>query len=120
MDIEFLSTEKFEADMKRMSKDNQVRIKKRINFLAETLENNSEDILLSTYLQKLKVFANIQPEDSSLYVYRINTSIRLILLFEEDPIFDKYIFTLLRIVQHAELNKVFRNYLSSLYSKEDE
>lgn len=66
LDIEFLSTDKFEADMKRMSKDNQVRIKKKINFLAETLECNSEDILLSTYLHKLKVYENIQPEDSSL------------------------------------------------------
>jgi hypothetical protein len=52
---------------------------------------------------------------SSLFVFKIDVQLRAILTFEKDPLFNQSIITLLRVVNHDDLDKTFKSVSESLY-----
>jgi len=54
-------------------------------------------------------------DESSLYALRVNKDIRIILTVDDDPLFDQILITLLHVVRHSNLNKVFNGIAESIY-----
>lgn len=53
--------------------------------------------------------------DSSLYSLRIDKKIRVIFTIDEDPIFDRTLITLFRVVNAEDASKVYISVAKSLY-----
>ena len=112
MDVQIDITDDFEKDLVKTSNpDNQV-ITKKINYLIELLNNDQN---ISRHLYRLHKIAPINDLNSSLYIFRVNKTIRIILTFEDDPLFDQKIITLLRVVNHSKLDNVFKGLQESIY-----
>lgn len=105
MDVRIDIEKKFDKDIKKLSSLDQTVISKKINQLVDLLK---EEKNTSTYLYKIHKFSIGGNLDSSLYVLKINKDLRIILTSEEDPLFNEHILTLLRVVRHDDLDKIFR------------
>jgi len=110
MNLLFNSTKKFEKDLKKFSVTDQKKIISKINFYS----SNGESLFHQNAYRPIKL---ILPDDdgSSLYVIKISKDIRVILTFEDDPIFDQTVVTLFRVVRHNSLEKAFKGIAESLY-----
>jgi mRNA-degrading endonuclease YafQ of YafQ-DinJ toxin-antitoxin module len=112
MDVQIDITDEFEKDLVKISKsDNQI-ITKKIDYLIQLLNNDQN---INRHLYRLHKIAPINDLNSSLYIFKVNTTIRIILTYEDDPIFDQKIITLLRVVNHSKLDKVFKGLQESIY-----
>jgi mRNA-degrading endonuclease YafQ of YafQ-DinJ toxin-antitoxin module len=112
MDVQIDITDDFEKDLGKVSKlDNQL-ITKKINHLIELLNNDQS---ISRHLYRLHKIAPINDLNSSLYIFKVNKTIRVILTFEDDPLFDQKIITLLRVANHSKLDRVFKGLQESIY-----
>jgi len=108
----FQITNKFEKDLIKFDSDDK-------NKITESINN------CSLLTQKKKIRANqlYQPHDiklvgnldSSLYVLKVSPKIRVLLTIDEDPLFDKVIITLLRVVKTDKTEKTFMSLSESLY-----
>ncbi len=115
MDILIESTKKFESDIKKIDKVTKTKIVAKINNLSEHLKNNSN---IHKDLYKLKKINLGDSLEDTMYVFRIDKNIRIIISFENDPIFDSINLTLYRCVNHDNLEKAFRSITQSIYQYE--
>lgn len=104
-------TNHFEKDVKTLTQNEQEDVKKKINFLIDSFRENGRVNQLYR-LRKIQLPDNLT---SSLFVYRVNEQLRIILTFENDPLFDQTIFTLFRLVKSSELEISFTSIEKSLY-----
>lgn len=113
MNTEFDITRRFEKDLKHFSKENKNRITDSINEYAPVFDTEQGDATHHIY-QPCKIQL---PEglDSSLYVLRVTPQIRVLLTIEEDPLFDRKLVTLIRVVNHDKLDNAFNAVAESLY-----
>lgn len=113
MNTEFDITRGFEKDLKHFSKENKNRITDSINEYAPVFDAEQGDVTHHIY-QPCKIQL---PEglDSSLYVLRVTPKIRVLLTIEDDPLFDRKLVTLIRVVNHDELDNAFNAVAQSLY-----
>lgn len=113
MNAEFDITRHFEKDLKHFSKENKNRITDSINEYAPNFDIEQGDPTHHIY-QPCKIQL---PEglDSSLYVLRVTPKIRVLLTIEDDPLFDRKLVTLIRVVNHDELDNAFNAVAESLY-----
>ena len=112
MDVQIDITDDFDKDLEKVARpDNQI-ITKKINYLIELLNNDQN---ISRHLYRLHKIAPINDLNSSLYIFKVNKTIRVILTFEDDPLFDQKIITLLRAVHHSKLDRVFKGLQESIY-----
>lgn len=116
MDIEFRSDKKFEKDMDKLEKKYREKVVKDINKIAKYAEMNRLDSIYKE-LHKVSNFSFLDDDNSSLYLYRVSNDLRIILLFDEDPLFDQVIVTLLRVVLRKDAEKTFKSIGESLYQK---
>lgn len=116
MNIEFRVEQRFEKELEKYNKSEKKKIIEKINFFADCAENDNLELAYH-HLHKLKIPEIENFIDTTLYSYKIDKKLRLIILFDEDPLFDQIIVTLLRIVSPDDYNKVFKSIAESLYQK---
>jgi mRNA-degrading endonuclease RelE of RelBE toxin-antitoxin system len=113
MNTEFDITRHFEKDLKHFSKENQHRIADSINEYTPVFDTEQGDSTQHIY-QPCKVQLS-EGLDSSLYVLRVNPKIRVLLTIEDDPLFDRKLVTLIRVVNHDKLDNAFNAIVDALY-----
>jgi mRNA-degrading endonuclease RelE of RelBE toxin-antitoxin system len=113
MELQFDITRRFEADLKRLSAQDQARVGASINKYAGSYAMERGDPTHHIY-QPHKIMLS-DGLDSSLYILRATGQIRVILTIEADPIFGKNVVTLLRAVRHDALDEAFRSIEDALY-----
>jgi plasmid maintenance system killer protein len=113
MDILIQSTKEFEQDLEKFSKIEQFTIVKNMNKCLEflSIDRNSFD----AYSKQLKQLKLNQNYDSSLYSLRINEKIQVILTIDDDPIFDRTLITLFRVVNVEDALKAYNSVAESIY-----
>jgi mRNA-degrading endonuclease RelE of RelBE toxin-antitoxin system len=110
MNILFQETKKFEKDLRSFQEKDRKRIIGKINLYCGSGEMNFRD----NSFRPLKVILE-NNEVSSLYSVRITPEIRVILTYEDDPLFDQTVITLLRVVRRDSLEKAFKGIAESIY-----
>ena len=115
MEIKFDITRPFEKDLKKLGAREKDRVVVAIDRYAATF-----DSVLDVSTQHIYRPHKINmPEglESSLYVLRVSSQIRVILTIEEDPLFDQKIITLFRVVKHDDMERAFNSIAESLYQQ---
>ena len=112
MDVQIDITKDFEKDLKKMTKSDNQMISKKINYLIEQIRNDQS---IGRNLYRLHKVSPIGNLDSSLYLLKINKTIRAIVTFEDDPLFDQKIITLVRVAHHDKIEKIFKGIQESFY-----
>jgi mRNA-degrading endonuclease YafQ of YafQ-DinJ toxin-antitoxin module len=110
---EILVTKKFDKDMRRFSAVEIERIKKRVDRYIQHYSETGPSFSLHA-LERIKLRGGLEP---TLYVMDVSRDIRLILTRDEDPLFDRLIVTLLRVVRHKDLQKAYDGLVESLYQE---
>jgi hypothetical protein len=113
MNTEFDITRHFEKDLTLFSKENQNSVADSINQYAPNFDIEHGDPTHHIY-QPYKIQL---PEglDSSLYVLQATNQICVLLTIEDDPLFDRKLITLIRVVKQDELDYTFNSVAKSLY-----
>jgi hypothetical protein len=117
MDILIQSTKEFEQDLKSFSNHDKSLIIDKMNQYFPLIKNDINSLLQTETLTQLPKIQLINNYDSSLYVLKINAQIRLILTIDDDPIFDRIIITLFRVVNSAETLEAYLATAKSLYKE---
>jgi len=112
MDVRIDIDKKFDKDLKKISSKDNETIAKKINILIGLIRNDQDTSKHLLKLHKIQFSENL---DSSLYVFKVNNKLRILLTSEEDPLFDEHILTLLRIAHHKDLNRLYSGLAESLY-----
>lgn len=112
MDVRIDIDKKFDKDLKKLSAKDNDTIAKKLNHLIELIRTGQNTSSRLFKLHKIHFQENL---DSSLYVFKVNTDLRILLTSEEDPLFDEHILTLLRVVHHKDLEKIYSGLAQSLY-----
>lgn len=111
--IRFESTKKFEKELEKFQSKEKNRIILKLNQYSQLLESDTGDFYKHAYQPvKLKLVGD---NESSLYALRVGPDIRIIMTVDEDPLFDQVIITLLHVVRHSKLDKVFKGIAESIY-----
>lgn len=113
MDIRVDRTEQFEKEYKRLSSDTRVKVAEKMNFLVSQLQSGNRHSLYR--VRQLSFPAGFNRNSSTLYLYRVNTNLRAIVSFDDDPIFSQKILTVYSIVDHDKLFDSFEKIASKLY-----
>ncbi len=66
-------------------------------------------------LAQLQTIKLTNDYDSSLYSLIINPKIRVILTIDDEPIFDRIIITLFRVVNSSEASEAYNSVVKSIY-----
>jgi mRNA-degrading endonuclease RelE of RelBE toxin-antitoxin system len=113
MTIRFESTKKFEKELGKFPREEKARIVQKLNQYSQLLEQKTGDFYKHAYQPvKLKLAGD---NESSLYALRVDREIRIIMTVDEDPLFEQTLITLLHVVRHSELDKVFKGIAESIY-----
>lgn len=113
MKILFNSTRQFESDVKEFSSTQQETIINSINQTCQLLLVNKSAFFRKVYRPE-KIYLN-NGFNSSLYAFKVDANIRVILAVDMDPIYDQVIVSLLRVVQLEDIHKAFKSVANSLY-----
>jgi len=113
MELVFHSTDKFEKDLKRFQEKEKRKIIEKINHYTSSGESN----FYRHAYKPMKIFLKSK-EESTLYVLRIDRDIRVILTYDEDPLFDQIMITLMRVIRHSQLDKAFKGIAESIYQED--
>lgn len=113
MDVQINITKDFDKDLKKISPSDNQSVSVKINYLIDLLRADQK---IGRQLYRLRI-PQVGDGDlnSSIYLYKINRTIRIILTFEDDPLFDQKIITLLRAVHHDKLESTFKSLQEAIY-----
>jgi mRNA-degrading endonuclease RelE of RelBE toxin-antitoxin system len=113
MPIEFHGTDTFEEELQKLQPKERAVVISKVNQYCATLDVDPTQFRRHAY-RPLKIML---PDDvgSSLYALRVSPDLRVILTVEDDPLFGRTLVTLLRVVRHSALDKVFRGVVEGLY-----
>jgi len=111
--IEFGITEGFVADEKRLSDNDRREMGIGLNRLGDDAR---EDNVRKLFRNNKMSFPNtIKREQSSLYMFKATNNLRVVLAYDDDPIFDKKIITLYRVVNKKDSVIAFNSTANLLY-----
>jgi mRNA-degrading endonuclease RelE of RelBE toxin-antitoxin system len=114
MELLFESTKNFEKELSKFPDSNKKKIVEKLNNHCALLESDER----SPFFKKAYRPINFKGStDSTLYALKLDRDIRVILTVDDDPIFEQIIITLLHVVRHSSLDKVFKGIAESLYQK---
>ena len=113
MELQFEISRRFEKDLTRFSTADQRRVAASIDRYGGSFDPETGDP--SGHIYRPYKVSLSQGMDSTLYVLRSTPSIRVILTIDDDPLFERKIVTLLRVVKHDEIDRAFRSAAESLY-----
>jgi hypothetical protein len=113
MEIQFNITVRFDADLKRFSTADQKLVAASLDKHAATFRIDDHDVAGDIF----QPYAITLPDDldSSLYALKIDDRILVILIIEEDPIFERIAWTLMRAVRRQEFEQAFLDTVEALY-----
>jgi hypothetical protein len=113
VELQFEITSRFEKDLASFQKADERRIAASIDKYAGSFDPELGDQSDRIYRpHKVQLPPGM---DSTLYVLRATPNIRVILAIDDDPLFDRKLVTLLRVVKHDEMDRAFRSIAESLY-----
>ena len=113
MNLEFLITESFDNDIKRLPEAQQNRIKDEINHVSGSLLNGR-----SFFMEKASmpyIFNLKGGLDSSLYVVKVDEDKKMVVAVDDDPVFDKVSLTMYRLVDESDADQVYKEVGEQLY-----
>ena len=116
MDFKIEISKRFEKDYKKLDSKSKKAIDERILKLAEHLKTDGQ---LGKFLYRIKKVHAPKSMSSSIYLFKIDMKLRVILSFELDPLFDSKILTLYGVAKHGELDKELKRISASLYKDFD-
>lgn len=114
MSVVIQTTETFGKHLARLAPADRARVKQSVDRLVHLFKSDRQAFnqrVSRPMIPKLKGGFH-----SSLYVARAGPKLRLILAADDDPLFDRYIVTLIAIARHDESRKAFENAANWLYS----
>jgi len=111
--IEFGITEGFVADEKRLSDNDRREMGIGLNrFGDDAKEDNVRKLFRNN---KMSFPSTIKREHSSLYMLKVTNNLRVVLAYDDDPVFDKKIITLYRVVKKKDSIMAFNSTANLLY-----
>lgn len=113
MEIIFESTEEFEADLKTHSEAEHDIIVQQIHEYSALLLEDQRD--QERRIHQFHQFDGLQDYGSSLYSFIVNYYLRVILTVDNDPLFDRIIITLFRVVDSQLAAQVYQQVGESIY-----
>lgn len=111
MEVLIEITEGYDKDLKKLSQVEKNRIRKRINELISVVKTDKRP----TQLYRTKKIVLPDGLESSLYFYRIDEKLRIVLSYDNDPIFNRKILTLYRVTSVNNLDTVLNSILDIIY-----
>lgn len=112
IDIEI--TRGFDCDEKKLSKELREHLTDSLNELVKTARSISFPRKL--YKPTTVQFPdNIKREDSSLYVFKATPKLSVVLAFDNDPIFQRKLITLYRVVSSKLVIEAFDDIANRIY-----
>jgi len=97
----FNITNYFEKDLQQFTNEEQESIVSQINYLTEQFDKSPSNY--KSFIENSHVFSKLPFNyTSSLHVFRLRDETRLFATFENDPIFNQIIVTLLGCLHHYE------------------
>ncbi|WP_071782606.1 hypothetical protein [Planktothrix agardhii] len=113
MEIIFESTEEFDADLKNHSEaEHDIIVQQLHEYSALLLEGKSDR---ERRLHQFHQFDGLEDYGSSLYSFIVNYYLRVILTVDNDPIFDRIIITLFRVVDSQFVAEIYQQVGESIY-----
>lgn len=113
MNLEFLITESFDDDIKCLLLAQQKSIKNTINSISESLLNGKSGFMENA---SMPCIFNLKEEDSSsLYLVAVGKDKKIVVAVDDDPIFDKLLLTLFRLVDNEKGNIIYKEVGEQLY-----
>lgn len=114
MELQFDVLRSFEEDLALFSLRDRERVAVSIDRYVPAFDTECPEALRQIYQpHKFLLPDSLQ---SSLYVLRVSEKIRVILTIEDDPLFDRKLITLMRVVTQDQLDRSYRSISESLYA----
>jgi hypothetical protein len=107
------STHHFETDLSSLTEGEKEQTIQEINTCAELFP--AQKAYVYRQLHHLPLPSDLNGYNSSLYTLKVSQTLSVILTVDEDPIFGQVIFTLFRVIQPNDLDKVYKTVAESLY-----
>lgn len=108
-------TKDFEDDLEHLNQSQKTQVNNKLERITTAIENNNFSYLFK-HLKKLDSILLFQ-YTSSLYTLKISRDIRVFLFFEDDPIFNCQVMTLLRVCYRKDMERVLRGLAKSFYQQ---
>jgi hypothetical protein len=113
MNLEFLITEAFDHDIKCLLLAQQKRIKTTINSISGSLLNGKSRFIESASMPH--IFNLKDGYDSSLYLVGVGEGKKIVVAVDDDPIFNRLLLTLFRLVDEEKGNVTYKEVGEQLY-----
>ena len=113
MELEFEIAQLFDEDIKRLPKKSREKITDQINSIATSLLNGRKEF---NETASIPYFFNLKNGyESSMYLLRVDNNMRIVAAIDDDPIFDKTIITLYRLVEKDIAEDAYKKIGELLY-----
>ena len=113
MEIIIESTQRFENSLAQLDQKFKELVIEKINDCTQQFSKNK--MCVYNNLEKLKFLSLPNNYQSSLYVLKLSSNLRIILTIDEDPIFSQTIFTLFDIVEPQDLEQSHKEIAADIY-----
>ena len=110
-------TQGFDKEEKLLSKNERKALKEKLNALVTEISHNgwSRKIYRTPNLQFPKT---IKKEESSLYLFKVNSKQGVVLAVDNDPLFNQKLITLYRVTKKQDIQNAFSSTASVIYETE--
>jgi len=105
-------TEDFQKDLNSFSLKEQNSVNTKLEQITKAIESNNFAYLFRK-LQKVRLTLN--EYTSSLYTLTVSLDLKVLLFYEDDPIFNRKIMTLLRVYHSKNMERVLQGLVESFY-----
>jgi hypothetical protein len=109
------TTEDFSQDLNKLTELQKQEIDSKLQAISLAIEDNNNASLFN-YLQKVTAIS-LSEYTSSLHILKVNHNLRIFLFYEDDPLFNRQIITLLRVCLYQDMNKVLKDLCQSFYQE---
>lgn len=110
MAVEFQTTRQFEEDVDSLSTNERAKVVQVVNELRDVRGD-----LPQSKIYQPTIFPLVNGLESSLYIARASTELRIIYASDDDPIFDRKLITLFRAVDRGRADNEYRQIAAALY-----
>jgi hypothetical protein len=110
------TTESFIQDLNNFPVAEQEKVNNKLQTITSLVEEENLDEIVQLFkkIQGIKM----NNYSSSLYQLKVSSNLRILLFFEEDPLFDRKIITLLHVFYRQDMEKAIANFAKSFYQNE--
>lgn len=113
MNLIFNSTEGFESDLREFDEVTRCKVTERVNQVAQEFIQDKR--AFARHARKPCTIQLGNGYESSLYSVKVEPSVRVLLTVDDDPIFERVIVTLMRVVKRAQSRKAYDSIVEALY-----